>query len=133
MLSSTAELHRVVEAQRWGEEILQKSAQVETAFDSFSEKIVDYARQRIRQVTKGISLSDSKRFKIWSDFHQVRLDPSSPMRSAWKELLESLSIPVADVDTLLEQSVYSEMYTMLNTSAQALHLLSLDFLFQLWS
>ena len=35
------------------------------------------------------------------------------MRSAWKELLKSLGITGTEVDPLLEQSVYDEIFTML--------------------
>ena len=51
-------------------------------------------------------MDSSKRFIIWSDLHQERLDSSGPMHSAWIELLS------AD-DPLLEQSIYSELYGML--------------------
>ena len=83
------------------------------AFDRFSENLIRYIRERINHVTKGLKLNSSKCTKIWSDFHQIRLDPSGPMHSSWKELLENLGITGTEVDPLLEQSVYDEIFTML--------------------
>ena len=99
-----------------GQELLDKSAQGEAglaAFDRFSESLICYVRERINQVTKGLKLNSSKHTKIWTDFHQIRLDASGPMRSAWKELLKSLGITGTEVDPLLEQSVYDKIFTML--------------------
>ena len=69
----------------WGEELLDKSTRGEAglaAFDRFRENLIGYIRERINHVTKGLKLNSSKRTKIWSDFHQIRLDPSGPMHSS---------------------------------------------------
>ena len=79
----------------------------------FSETLICYIRERINQVTKGLKLNSSKRTKNWTDFHQIRLDPSGPMRTTWKELLKCLGITGTEVDPLLEQSVYDKIFTIL--------------------
>ena len=118
---------RSSQLRRWGEELLDKSTHGEAglaAFDRFSENLIHYMRERISHVTKGLKLNSSKRTKIWSDFHQIRLNPSGPMHSSWKELLEKLGITGTETDPLLEQSVYDEICTMLVSeyfTSQAAH------------
>lgn len=107
---------RSCQLRRWGQEILDKSAQGEAetaAFDRFSEQLIHCMRERIQVVTKGLKLNSSKRTKIWSEFHRIRLDASGPMRSLWKELLTKLGIKGTEADPLLEQSVYNEIFTIL--------------------
>ena len=104
---------RSTELQRWGREIFEKSTLGEseqTAFDQFGEQLLRYVWERIHLVTEGLTLNSSKWFNIWSDFHQIRLDNSGPFHSAWNELQKVLCIREA---TILEQSLYSELYTML--------------------
>ena len=115
VLESTPALsNRSSQLHRWGKEILERSTKVEqTAFDEFSERLVSYVRERINAVCEGVTMDRSKRFKIWSDSHQARLDNSGPIHSAWIELLKKLSITGAEDDPLLEQSVNSELYGML--------------------
>ena len=115
VLESTPALsNRSSQLHRWGKEILERSTKVEqTAFNEFSERLVSYVRERINAVCEGVTMDRSKRFKIWSDSHQARLDNSGPIHSAWIELLKKLSITGAEDDPLLEQSVNSELYGML--------------------
>ena len=117
VLESTPALSdRSSQLHRWGKEILERSTlgEVEqTAFDEFSEGLVSYVRERINAVCEGVTMDRSKRFKIWSDSHQARLDNSGPIHSAWIELLKKLSITGAEDDPLLEKSVNSELYGML--------------------
>ena len=118
---------RSSQLRQWREELLEKSTHGEAslaAFDRFSEDLIHYMRERISHVTKGLKLNSSKRTKIWSDFHQIRLNPSGPMHSSWKELLEKLGITRTETDPLLEQSVYDEICTMLVSeyfTSQAAH------------
>ena len=51
-------------------------------------------------------------YKIWSDFHQIRQDNSGPLHSTWISFLKEINIEEPE-DPLLEQSVYSELYSML--------------------
>ena len=51
--------------------------------------------------------------KLWSDFHQVRMEPSGPLHSAYQELLQSLDITELQSDPLFIQSLYSEVFTLL--------------------
>ena len=43
------------------------------AFDGFSEQLVSYIRDIIKTAAEGTAMNFSKRFKIWLDFHEVRL------------------------------------------------------------
>ena len=118
VLDSTPALSdRSSRLQRLGKEILERSTLGEAeqmAFDGFSEQLVSYIRGRIKTAAEGTAMNCSKRFKIWSDFHKVRLDTSGPMHSGWVELLRSLRmITSAEYDPLLEQSLYSELYGVL--------------------
>ena len=64
-------------------------------------------------VTNGLILSSSKRTKLWSEFHRARLKPTM-LHTAWKELLITLELPIEDgTFTLLQQSVYSELFSLL--------------------
>ena len=107
---------RSSQLRQWGEELLDKSTHGEAslaAFDRFSETLIHYMRERISHVTKNLKLNSSYTHRICSDFHQIRLNPSGPMHSSWKELLEKLGITGTEADPLLEQSVYDEICMML--------------------
>ena len=94
----------------------------EDAFDRFSERVLLFLRNRIDVVTKGLTCNSSKRTKIWSDFHQVRLDASGILHSEWKKLLDGIngSAELAG-DALLQQSIYNEVYSMLVSEYFDLH------------
>jgi len=85
------------------------------AFDNFSERIVAYLRSRIDEVTQGLTSVSSKRTKIWSDFHQIRLDKTGLLHREWKMLLDNLNENGADLanDALLQQSIFNEIYSLL--------------------
>ena len=70
---------------------MQGEKEVE-AFDNFkfSERIVAYLRSRIDEVLTCVS---SKRTKIWSDFHQIRLDKTGLLH---RKLLDNLNENSAD-------------------------------------
>lgn len=107
------------------QELLDKIVQGENeeeAFDKFSERVLLFLRNRIDMVTKGLTCNSSKRTKIWSDFHQIRLDTSSTIHSEWKELVEGIN-GSADLagDALLQQSLYNEVYSMLVSEYFNLH------------
>ena len=104
------------------DKIMRGEKEIE-AFDSFSERIVPYLQSRIHEVTKGLTCVSSKRTKIWSDFHQIRLDKTGLLHSEWKKLLDSLNGNGADLanDTLLQQSIYNEVYCMLVSEYFSLH------------
>ena len=56
----------------------------EEAFDKFSERVLLFLRNRIAIMTKVLTCNSSKRTKIWSDFHQVRLDTGGILHSEWR-------------------------------------------------
>ena len=93
------------------------------AFDSFSERIVAYLRSRIDEVTQGLASVSSKRTKIWSDFHQIRLDKTGLLHREWKILLDKLNENGADLanDALLQQSIFNEIYSLLVAEYFSLH------------
>ena len=111
---------------QWRSDLLEKSTAGEheqTAFDQFSEQLVQFVRDRICSVSEGLTLNHAKRYKIWSDFHQLRQDNSGPLHSAWISFLQNINVEEPE-DPLLEQSVYSELYSMLITeyfTSQASH------------
>ena len=77
-------------AQKLLDKIIQSEDEM-ASFDEFSESVVLYLRGKIAEVTKDVSYFTSKRTKIWTEFHQIRLDNSGLLFSAWKKLLNSLS------------------------------------------
>ena len=79
------------------------------SFDEFSESVVSYIRGKIEEVTKDVSFVSSKRAKIWVEFHQIKLDNSGLLYSAWKNLLNNLHLALND-SPLLMQCVYDEIY-----------------------
>ena len=89
--------------------IIQTDDKMES-FDKFSELVVSYMRRKICEVTKDVQFMSSKRTKIWTEFHQMRLDNSGILHFAWKELLSRLSL---DDSSLLMQSLYDEIYSLL--------------------
>lgn len=83
------------------------------AFDKFSELAIGFLRERMRAVTSGLILTSSKRTKLWSDLHKIRLEPTI-LQAAWKELLVALNLPGENgTFTLIQQSVYSELFSLL--------------------
>ena len=82
------------------------------SFDEFSESVVSYLRGKIEEVTKDVSFFSSKRAKIWAEFHQIKLDNSGLLYSAWKNLLNNLCLALND-SPLLMQCVYDEIYSLL--------------------
>ena len=97
-----------------GQELLDKIIQGETerdAFDKFSTEIVQCLNDRIATVAKKYKLNSSKRAKLWTEFHKIRLDRYSRPSLVWKELLQTLNTEVQD--PLLYQSLLSELFEVL--------------------
>ena len=64
-------------------------------------------------VTNGLILNSSKRTKLWSEFHKIRLEATT-LCTAWKELLIALELPSEDgIFTLIQQLVYNELFSLL--------------------
>ena len=101
VLDSTPALsNRSSQLQRLGKEILERSIIVKAeqmAFDGFSEQLVSYIRDRIKTAAEGTAMNSSKWFKIWSYFHEVRLDTSGPMHSGWVALHIEKFMPHLDI------------------------------------
>lgn len=113
MDKTPSESNRSCQLRRLGQQILDKSTRGEAelaVLDSFSEQLVSYFRERTHEATKSLTLNSSKRARLWSDFHRIR---SGPLRCLWSELLRKLKITDSENDSLLEQSVYSEIFSMI--------------------
>ena len=112
-----AQSKRSTQLQQWGSGLLEKSTPGEhelTAFDQFSEQLVQFVGDRIcESVTEGPTLnSAAKHYRMWSDFHQICQYNSGSLHSIWIRFLKEINMEKTE-DPLLEQSVYSELYSML--------------------
>ena len=70
------------------QELLDKVALGEAqrdAFDKFSKEIIKSMKGMITTVSKKYKLNSSKRAKLWTEFHRMRL--GKPTLLLWKELL----------------------------------------------
>ena len=77
------------------------------AFDNFSREIVQCLTDKIATVAKKYKMNSSKRAKLWTEFHKMRLDKYSKPSLLWNELVKSLDTDIPD--PLLHQFLLTEL------------------------
>ena len=102
---------RSVKLRRWGQEVLDKACQGERVieyFDSFCTGLLKHFQDMVKATAGKYQSHSAQRTYLWSTFHRSRV--SKDLTKNWKEMLYKLNVNVDD--SLLEQSVYQEVFEM---------------------
>ena len=115
-IEKTPQSPRAMNMKRYGQEILinteiatspgEPQSEKRQSFDKFCTQLLSYLQGQIRSVASKYKLNKSKREKLWSLFHNLRLKGVLP--SLWKEMLNKLDMKIDD--PRLEQTVNQEVF-----------------------
>jgi hypothetical protein len=103
---------RSIKLRQWAREIFDSSflgGNKQHAFEKFSFELIGLLQVEIEVIAGSYKSSSQIKEHLWSRFHMMQW--KGMLSSLWKELMENLDMHVDD--SLLEQSVFQEVFEML--------------------
>ncbi len=100
---------RAVKAKQLGNTILEKiinNQQFTVSFDTFSLELVELIKGSIRSESMSYIAKSSKRQKLWSVLHSIRMKDT--LSTIWNKFVIDLRLDIDD--PLFEQSLYQEVF-----------------------
>ena len=96
---------------QWGQEILDGVCQGDEEmeyFDCFCDGLLKHFQDMVKTIAIKYKSYSSQRTHLWSTFHRLRMDAN--LTCKWKEMTTKFKVKIED--SLLEQSVYQEVFEM---------------------